>query len=458
LLAAEADRRALSTSTDASSAAELLDRQQRLMALINGLRMSIAQTNATQLVALKTSRDGLEGALRETLSEYETLGGAAPPSFGPGLHFAHNATEGRYEWLCPQNSLVYHLRDTDAVGAGLNTQLRGVSGHWSRAEALPVWDGQTASFLGSDSTWYDPVRGHHCFVDYERAGWTFSKDGPWVRDRLSFQTHYTQIKGDDDIEAVVMHIEAVFGLPRRDFKLREMHMGEFSKQEIVVGPSRGLVRTVCVDCASPDHWREGRVNRGSTADGFTLVENTNERSARARSTRERAEKSGGGWSQEAFALATGSDRARGSALLDHFDDVRFFTMRAGGINPIAVRFGSDAHDPSWENPIVRFREAWFLQSPCNLLHEGVSHTWVIQRTPFHLGITREALLDEILITVRLGPPKKLRRSLACAITPVGAWASVTLVSTLLRCCPPGPLERPLVRSHCASSTSSGSPA
>jgi hypothetical protein len=443
LLAAEADKRALSTSTNASSAAELLDRQQRLVALINGLRTSIAQTNATELVERKTSRDGLQGALLETLSEYETLSCNDPPSFGSRIHFVHNADERRYEWLCPQNSHVYHLKDADAVGAGLNTQLRGVSGHWSRVEALPVWDKSTASFLGSDSTWYDPVRGHHCFVDYERTGWTFSKGGPWVRNRLSLQTHHALIQRDDDIETVVMHIEAVFGLRRGEFKLSETRMADFSKHEIVVGHERGLVRTVCVGCASPNHWREGR---GVDADGFTLVENTNERSARARSTRERAEKSGGGWSQEAFALATGSHGARGSALLDHFDDVRFFTMRAGGINPIAVRFGSDAHDPSWENPIVRFREAWFLQSPCNLLHDGVSHTWVILRTPFHIGITREALLDEILITNPTGVlSKNVERYWGYDPSDANPRCNVTTISYRDRSgqIPPPPGERPL---------------
>ena len=47
---------------------------------------------------------------------------------------------------------------------------------------------------------------------------------------------------------------------------------------------------------------------------------------------------------------------------------------------------------------------------------------------------------------------------ADAAIPVGSCVSVTLVSTLLRCCPPGPPDRPLAAPHWSSSDSSSSEA
>lgn len=49
----------------------------------------------------------------------------------------------------------------------------------------------------------------------------------------------------------------------------------------------------------------------------------------------------------------------------------------------------------------------------------------------------------------------LRRSLAPAVVPVGMCSTTIAVSTLLRCCPPGPPLLVRVNLHCLTSSSTG---
>jgi hypothetical protein len=75
-----------------------------------------------------------------------------------------------------------------------------------------------------------------------------------------------------------------------------------------------------------------------------------------------------------------------------------------------------------------------IRPPCSRDRHNAEISWAARRTS-NARFTRNRA------KARCRFCSWLRRSLASAVTPVGSWTRRIAVSTLFRCCPPGPLRR-----------------
>ena len=408
---------------DAAAKSEELARYERELVLLEGreaeemqsriwgvesyqerMLVSIAETETLELMPIRKRLEGIERAMFDAEDECAQLRSATAPLFDAGVKLVHNLEQGRYEWLCPQNSQMYHLKTELASEVTLSGQFERGAVRWLRVDNHPVWDAATESF-GTAETWVVPGGSPpcHCYMDYDRVGWEFRAPVlGWVRRLTPFQSHFAEVACDTTVDALWMHVEATHGLQHGQFRITAKHMEDLAQQEFRMKEGVCVLYIVPIQCAADNHWKGGA--QETDGSGNLLERNTNERGKREdkrgdrEDTRDRAESSKQGWSRDVMDLITGrtvanNNNVTGSVMRDEFDYIRFFFLYAGEPNGIAEDFGSGGHYCSWENPIIVFRESWFMLGP----DTGSEKLWAIPRVPFHFDITESQLIPPPLV-------------------------------------------------------------
>ena len=317
-----------------------------------------------------------------------------------GYTMVFNAQNNRYEWTCPQNKQVYTIGDRAARDCTLGRllELPGGVGDWSRVQRFPDWDPKKKTFGGDNlETWIEPDEQNgniHCYMDYVRDLWKFKVDdsaggGQW--NKVKIRSGLVEINLLSTMDELCCTVGSVFGLRQGDLRFSGTNIDHLAKTE---KQRNYVIYTLYVGPCDSSEWGESA--QTCNVDYQPLVENTNRGGSRTTKRNWSSRPSGRGddtkpgWSADVYRMITNTagtnHRSTGSHIHDEFDDVRFFTIFGGQAgNDIAVRFGSEGHDPSWENPIImsRFRESWIIASEKNTLNNDRIKIWFKCREPFH---------------------------------------------------------------------------
>ena len=376
-----------------------------------GLERLVQEIQDRVVAPLEQQLHRLDAALAEVQAKRDAFLSDTPPpvDLGYPIRLLRDPDARRLEWRCPQNDQVYHLKEDHVAEATLLAQVQGLGVQWTRQQAMPA-------SRDDPDTWFNPVDGSQCFLDYERAGWIMKRgEDRWTRKREAFLRYHAEVQALS-MDVVAVSAERVFGFHRRDFAFQDTPVDDLIPTELRSGHDVFTVYGMPILCANASQW--GADDQDLDADGEAIARNTNQGTARRRryaansdsddddDPRGRRGASARGWDDDIMDVITGKRAAKPPApdtcLKNEYDHIRFLSVYSGeGPNGIACDFGSSGHDPAWEHPVILFRQSWLIQSPANALAQnqelrnGVP--WSVPRLPFHRGLPLEALIHNPLV-------------------------------------------------------------
>lgn len=379
----------------------------------------------TELDKSKTKLINLDSFIRQAESDITLNSGVQHFQMPSGYHFDHNRKNLNYVWTEGRVNVSFYISYTmDSVhgkSALLNTPLERIAsgslGSWIPIIEKPKYDAVTDSFNENDEVWFDPVSHEYHWLDFERRIWKKSAETPgkeWTkisaiesRPSLFLEVESTAVSMVDIAE----QLERKIGVLREDLYFVGTRAGDtwfrfLTRNHFKRLPARNGAN-ICVSerifistsnkkrFTAPDVLKDIIANRilpnhnRTTQGNLNRIKRwmNNDLSTRDMQTNGLDRDRGPHWSE---ILSINEVNSGWSKLPCKFEADRFLSMRSGLPNHLAVDFGCSGHNPAWENPIVIFRESWFLWSGDRIL--------VIPRTPFHTGFFAQVENSQSIVT------------------------------------------------------------